>query len=187
MGFAGRATVCNFLRVNERVKTDHVKLSFKTTEALDSCHLECYSDASLAKLPKGGSQGGLIIFLRDSCGVTCPFYWQICKIRRVGKSTLSAYISALRDCAEAAVYIAEFLAELSPGMARVKIHSYTHNKNLLDSLHSSKIVDDRKLRLNFAVIQDMWDNEEITYVFWVTTSMQLAHFLTKWEASNISL
>ena len=189
-GSCGSATVGDLMRLNkivERVKTDNVKLTFQKMEALDSCHLECYSDASFANLPGGGSQGGLIIFLRDSCGARCPIYWRTRKIPRVVKSTLSAETLALLDCAEAAVYIASILAELTPGKARVKIHCYTDNKSLLDSLHSSKRVEDRRLRLDLAVIQDMLDNEEITSVSWVATSMQLADCLTKRGASTLSL
>ena len=184
------ATVGDLIRLNkvvERVRTDSLKLQFEKMKSVEECYLECYSDASFANLPGSGSQGGFIIFLRDHSGARCPLYWQSRKIRRVVKSTLSAEALALLDCAEAAVYISAVLAELTFSQHKINVRCYIDNKSLLDALYSSKRIEDRRLRIDLAVLQDMLDRGELTSVAWVATSMQLADCLTKRGASTISL
>ena len=88
-----KATVGDMLNVNKvakRVKGDCFRLSFPAMESMEQCHLACYSDASLANLPSGGSQGGMLVLLRDSKGNQCPLYWQTKRVRRVVNSTLAA-------------------------------------------------------------------------------------------------
>lgn len=58
------------------------------------------------------------------------------------------------------------------------------NKSLVDALHSCKNVDDRRLRIDIAVLRDMLERGEIGEVSWVDTSQQLADCLTKKGAST---
>ena len=63
------ATVDDVLRVNKvvkKVKQRRVTLQFQPLDCADGFTIECYSDASFGNLPKGGSQGGFVIFLVDS-------------------------------------------------------------------------------------------------------------------------
>ena len=183
------ATVADLLRLNKvisRVTTDNMKLSFPTMQQLDKCSIECFADASFANLAGGASQGGFIIFLRDNCGTRCPIYWQSRKIRRVVKSTLSAETLALLDCAETAIYLANLLSEIS-GCERLRIMCYVDNKSLVDALYSCKHVDDKRLRIDVAVLQDMLEKREITEVSWVDKGQQLADCLTKRGASTEQL
>ena len=151
-------------------------------QTISHCSLECYSDASFANLPGSGSQGGLIIFLQDSTGARCPIVWQSRKIRRVVKSTLAAETLALVDCAEAAIFVKQILVELS-ACWDLPINCYVDNKSLFDSLNSSKNVDDRRLRIDLAVLCEMIERNEIHSIKWVDTVHQLADCLTKKGAS----
>ena len=133
-----KANVSDMIRLNKvisRVNTDHVKIYFPKIESLESCSLECYSDASFANLPDSGSQGGMILFLQDSRGVRCPVYWQSRKIRRVVKSTLAAETLALVDCAEIAVYIQRIIMDLCGKLVDIPINCFVNNKSLLDTLN----------------------------------------------------
>ena len=180
-----KATVSDLLRLNKvisRVTTDHVKIYFPRMQSIESCSLECYSDASFANLPDSGSQGGMILFLQDSYGVKCPIYWQSRKIRRVVKSTLAAETLALVDCAEAAVFIRQIIRDICKA-GDLPINCYIDNKSLLDTLHSKKNVDDKRLRIDLAVVDEMLHKKEINSVSWVDTSHQLADCLTKRGAS----
>ena len=179
------ATVGDLLRLNKvvsRLKTDNLRLQFPKMENINQCSLECYADASFANLLGSASQGGFIVLLKDSAGNRCPIFWQSRKIRRVVKSTLAAETLALLDCASAAVYIREVLMEICR-CGLVPIKCYTDNKSLLDTLNSNKNVDDRRLRIDLAVLQDMLHKGEINHVSWVDTSHQLANCLTKRGAS----
>ena len=85
---------------------------------------------------------------------------------------------ALLEGAEAAVYVAAILHQLL-GTPPMKICCMTDNKSLYEALNSSKKVDDRRLRIDIAVLVDMLDKGEIKKVKWISASQQLADALTK--------
>ena len=179
------ATVSDLIRLNKvirRLKTDNLRLLFAKVENIEQCRLDCYADASFANLAGCASQGGFIVLLRDSSGKSCPIFWQSRKIRRVVKSTLAAETLALLDCASAAVYIRAVLKEICR-CDEIPVYCYTDNKSLLDTLNSNKNVDDRRLRIDLAVLHDMLQRKEVNHIAWVDTSHQLANCLTKRGAS----
>lgn len=181
-----RTTVADLQRLNKvitRVKTDNMKLYIPKMDSLEDCFMECYSDASFANLVGNGSQGGMVIFLRGVGEKRCPIFWQTRKIRRVVKSTHSAETLALLECAETAVYLANLLQEVS-GCAKLKIKCFVDNKSLVDALHSCKSVEDKRLRIDIAVLRDMLEQGEIDEIFWVESGQQLADCLTKKGAST---
>ena len=140
--------------------------------------MECFTDASFRNLPNEESQGGLIIFLRDETGKRCPIFWQSRKIDRVVNSTLAAETMALVEGAGTAVYMAGIIKELIRNV-NIRILCYTDNKSLVESLYSSKQVNDRRLRLDVNVIENMLARGEISRVIWVNSKDQLADCLTK--------
>ena len=130
------STVENLLHLNKlirRAKTDNFRLCFPSLYPMRDCKLECYSDAAFANLPDEGSQGGYVIFLRSY--KRCPIAWQSKKIKRVVKSALAAETMACLECAEAAVYIAEIMAEVT-GMPKMKISVFVDSKSLIDNLQT---------------------------------------------------
>ena len=165
-----RANVGDLARVNktvQRVKPDLIKLMYPQLKNLKDCFLECYADASFGNLADGGSLWGggvYIIFLSSGSGDRCPLSWQSRKLKRMVKSTLAAETLALLDCAEAAVFLSSVMFELAEH--RVPIKCYVDNKSLVESLHSSRLVDDKRLRIDMAVLKNMMDQNEITSVSW---------------------
>ena len=85
---------------------------------------------------------------------------------------------ALVEGAGTAVYMAGIIKELI-GNVNIKILCYTDNKSLVESLYSSKQVNDRRLRLDVSVIENMLARGEISRVIWVNSKDQLADCLTK--------
>lgn len=184
-GLTNKATVSDMLRLNKvimRVKGNGVKLCIPKLE-LGKCWVECFSDAAFGNLEGGGSQGGFVVFLHDDNGKRCPIYWQSRRIRRVVKSTLAAETLALLDCAEAAVYLVRILDEIT-GCGNLKVKCYVDSKSLVDTLPSCKGIEDRRLRIDIAVLRDMLERGEIGEVCWVDTVSQLADCLTKRGAST---
>ena len=49
----------------------------------------------------------------------------------------------------------------------------------MQSLYSTKSVDDKHLRINLAVLGDMLQREELSSVSWVQSAHQIANVLTK--------
>ena len=176
-----KAKVEDLLKLNklvERVTSDGFKLAFPRLKSLKDCTIECYTDASFANLPDGSSQGAYIILLMDCLGQRCPILWQSRKLRRVVKSTIAAETMALIEGAEAAVYIAQILSCVT-SHTKLKVFCYVDNKSLVDSLNSIKRVDDKRLRIDLAVIENMVISGEISKVSWIPSKQQLADCLTK--------
>ena len=155
-------------------------------QELQSCYIECYTDAAFANLPDSGSQGGIIIFLRDTSGLRCPLFWQSRKLRRVVKSTLAAETLALVEGAEEAIYIAHIIKEVTK-TNDVQIHCFVDNKSLVDALQSYKQVDGKLSRVDMAALEEMLEKKQINSVSWIGTSSQLADCLTKRGASTEKL
>ena len=188
-GCAKTATISEVLRLNKvvsRLAGQQVKLKYPRMEDINGCHLQVFSDASFGNLIDGGSQVGLLVFLVNSEGIRCPLYWQSRKARRVVKSTLAAETLALIEAAEAAVFISRVISDLL-GCINLEIQCFVDNKSLVDALHSSHRVEDKRLRIDIAVMQDMLDRKEVTSVKWVNTDDQLANCLTKRGASPLRL
>ena len=175
-----KATIGDVLVLNKlirKVNAVDLTLYFPQMSSLEKCTLECYTDASFANLADCGSQGGYIIFLRDERGKRCPIAWQSRKIRRVVKSTLDAETLALVEGAEVCFYIQRIVAEMVN--TELKINCSVDNKSLVDALHSTKSIDDRRLRIDISILKEMLAKHEINEVSWIDTHSQLANCLTK--------
>ena len=124
-----------------------------------------------------------MIFLCDTYGNCSPLHCQSRKLKRVVNSTLAAECLALEDAAENAMYLKTLYQEILGADTEtpidISIHSLTDNKSLVDSLHSTKTLENKKLILNRAVIKDMIKQNDINSVQWVDTHDQLADCLTK--------
>lgn len=178
------AVIGDLLRLNKvigQARTCNLKMFFPKLDRR-SWYLECYSDASFGNLPDGGSQGGFVVFLRDAEGSRCPIFWQSRKIKRVVKSTLAAEALALLDGAEASIFIGHLLQEICSDCP-IGVRCLVDNKNLVESVYSSHYVEDRRLRIDIAVLQDLIGKREIMSISWVDTRNQLADCLTKRGAS----
>ena len=179
------AAVADAVRLNKiisRVVSDHFSLLFGKLSSVGDCIIECFSDASFGNLSDGGSQGRFVIFLKDRQGRRCLIYWQSRKLRRVVKSTLSAETLAPVECAEAASYLGRIIRDIVKCQA-LAVHCFVDNRSLVEALDSSRGVEDRRLRIDIALLKDILSGGEIDSVSWVRTSEQLADCLTKRGAS----
>ena len=174
-------TVGDMLRINKVVKLiqgDVLMLRFPRIANLEECTIEVFSDASFGNLQGDGSQGAIIAFLKDERGERCPLYWHTRKLRRVVKSTLAAETMALLDGAETGFYLRKVLEEVL-GLKKITVSCITDNKSLVESLHSTKRVEDKRLRIDMVVLMEMLERKEIDHVKWVDTKSQLADCMTK--------
>jgi len=73
------------------------------------------------------------------------------------------------------------------GLPRAPVRCFVDNKSLVDAVYSSKRVEDRRLRLDIAVVVDMVEKGDLDRVVWLDTSRQLANALTKRGASPYKL
>lgn len=179
------ANIGDLIKLNKiisRVKSFVYRLYFQPLDDIKQCFFECYTDASFGNLSDGGSQGGYIIFLSDYYGSRCPIIWQSKKIKRVVKSTIAAETLALLDGAETAVYLAELISQIT-GNEKLKVRCYVDNKSVVDSLHSLKRVENKRLRIDMSVLSNMLQRGEIESIEWIESNNQFADCLTKKGAS----
>jgi hypothetical protein len=69
----------------------------------------------------------------------------------------------------------------------IPIRAYTDSNSLVESLKSTKQVDEGPTRLNIARIKDHLKQQLVTEIKWVPTHLQLADPLTKTKADATAL
>ena len=107
------------------------------------------------------------------------------KIRRIVKSTLAAETLSMVDGLDMALFVEHMLTEITK--RKVPIECFIDNKSLFDNIHSTKLVDEKRLRIDIASIKQMKERHEISSVRWITSDKQLANCLTKRGASTKEL
>ena len=132
------------------------------------------------------SQGGFVILLRGRNGKTVPMSWQSKKLQRVTKSPLASETSALAEGADAGFLLAYIFKEVFNFKSTPPIHCKTDSSSLVQTLHTSKSVSDRRLKVDIARLREMTQRGEIS-VTWVRGQMQISDPLTKKTASTAGL
>ena len=84
------------------------------------------------------------------------------------------------DGCELAFYVAELAGHiLSPrNDESLKVHSITDSQSLYETLGSTKLVSDKRLRVEISALRQMVNEREVS-VEWVEGAKQLADVLTK--------
>ena len=164
--------------------------SFVRYPALDSdmskWKIITFTDAALHNLADGhSSTAGRVIFLGDTFDKCCTLSWKSNKIKRVVRSTLAAEALSLQEGIEESLYLQQLLVELLD--VKVPISAYIDNKSTLDAVNSTKLVDDKRLIVDIAAIQEELREKLIESITWLPDKQQLANCLTKKGASNLSL
>ena len=147
--------------------------------------LYVFTDASLANLSDGVSSSlGIVIFVTDG-NRSSPLAWHANKIKRVVRSTLAAESLALLEGLEEALYLRSVLMEIHISTT-IPIVGFVDNKSLVEAIYSTKLVNDKRLRIDIGAIKEMLKSD-IEQVKWLPGSSQLANCLTKRGASGEQL
>jgi hypothetical protein len=135
------ATVKSLVSMNKMIR--HLKntpsmILIAQFKDLASLRLIVYTDASLANLQGGGSQGAHVILLTDGerC---CPLVWHSRRVKRVVKSTLAAETLSLVEGCENAIMLSSLIAEVINGDSKstVPITCLTDNKSLYETAQTT--------------------------------------------------
>ena len=102
------------------------------------------------------------------------------------KSPLASETLALCDGADAGYLVASHLTELFRLKSFPEICCFVDNVSLKDTLNTSTIVSDKRLRVDIARLREMVFRKEIK-VSWVEGKRQIADALTKRGASTEKL
>ena len=63
---------------------------------------------------------------------------------------------------------------------------YTDNKSLIDSINTTNLAQDKRLRVDLAALREINDNNDVDFK-WVDTKSQIADVLTKKGVSKHNL
>ena len=170
----------------KKLKSNSVKVKFPYLGRPEKLKIVVFSDATYGSLSDGASQGAYLVFIQGENGKVAPISWQSKKLSRVTKSPLASETSALCDGADAAYLIASHLVELFGLKTFPDIHCFVDSVSLKDTLNTTTIVTDKRLRVDIARLREMVFRTEIK-VFWVEGKRQIADALTKHGASTEKL
>ena len=163
-------------KIIRKLQSDDVILQFSDLGDLKDCKILSYNDSSYKNLPDGGSQGGFIAHLCNPDGKVSPIHWQSRKIRRVVKSTLAAECLALEKAAETCFLIRSLLTELFRFEHKeIPIKCVTDNQSRLETVYSTENIQDKRMKVNIAILRNMLSTGEITKVKWIKSSLQLSN------------
>ena len=140
-----------------------------------------YSDAAFRNLPDQiSSGGGHIVFLtNEEEQEAAPLAWSSNKLKRVIGSTLAAEALSLQEAVSHALYLRAILAEIMGKKEQeFAITSYVDSNNLFQAVYSTKFVEDKRLRLDIAQVQECIKEDKLE-VRWVKAEDMLADSLTK--------
>ena len=169
-----------------KLKSTKVNVKFPPLGNPENLKVVAYSDATYNSLPDGSSQGGIVVFLLGENGRVAPISWQSRKLTRVTKSPLASETLALSEAADSGFLIASMIQEIFRLASLPMVKCFTDNGSLTETLQTSKIVCDKRLRVDIARLREMVEEEEIN-VTWVKGTGQLADCLTKRGASTSKL
>ena len=182
------ATIRDIKNTNKSIrkaKAKEVNIKFNNIGNLNEGEIVCFTDASFRNLKGEGSQGGHIIFLKGNDNFS-PITWQSKKIKRIVKSTLAAEALALDEAADSCFYLKTILQEIT-GHKGYPIILKTDSRNLHDAVHSTKTIEDRRLKVDICSLRQKLGNGEIKTIQWVNKELQIADCLTKLEAPTSKL
>ena len=123
-------------------------------QELSDLKIMVITDASLGNINDGtGSTGAYIVWLADGTGLCCPLAWHASKIKRVVRSTIAAEALSLQEGLEEGFYYRTMVEEiLGIPNKTIPIKAYTDNKSVIEAVFSTKLVDDKRLRVDIAAI-----------------------------------
>ena len=155
---------------------------------IESLCIKLYSDASFNNLQNGGSQGGFIVLLSDKYNNVAPIAWSSVKLKRVARSTIAAETLALSDGCDTSYFVASLAKKiiLMKQNQNINVEAFTDNRSLYETLHTTKSILDKRLRVEIAALREMCEKNELL-INWVEKEHQLSDVLTKRGASPHSL
>ena len=110
------------------------------------------------------------------------------KTRRVVRSTLAAEMLSLLEGLDAAFYYRQMLQEfLGLDIKTINIEAYVDNKSGVEAISSTRMVEDKRLCVDIATIQESLKFQDVSRIHWVAVHLQLANVMTKQLSSGFHL
>jgi hypothetical protein len=183
------ADIIRAVKVIRKLKEGMCRVSLPALGDASCWKIVVFSDAAHANLCDGvGSVGAHIVMIVGEGGKCSVVSWHAAKIKRVVRSSLAAEALSLQEGIEDAMYIRhnmETLLDMHP--LSIPLHAIVDNKSLVEAVHSTRLVDDKRLRLDIGAVREALEKSEVTSVSWCPGAAQLANCMTKRGAAGFDL
>ena len=160
-----------------------VTLKFSKLGNIDDLKIIAFTDSSYRNSEnKEKSVGGRFMCIANNSGKCSPLAWKSKTIQQVCKSVKTAETRSLEKGLEDAIYIARMIKEIYSGNVtedQIEVEAKIDSKTLLDSLNSSKQVDEKGIRHLIAWIKQQMEMKTVAKINWVCSSEQAADVFTK--------
>ena len=159
------------------LSSTHIKLMYPKMKG--NLQIITHSDAAFRNLPDKISSGrGHVVFLTGDKNQAALIAWASNKVKRVVGSTVAAEALSLQTAISHAIYLRAILTEMLGNESSIPIKSYIDSNNLYQAVYSTKFVEDKRLRIDIAQIQECIKEENVE-IRWVESKRMLADCLTK--------
>ena len=178
-----KATIGDMKKLNQvikKVKGRQSKVKFSKVGNVNDLVLHAVGDASYKC--DGPSVGGQLVMLGNiRTNKASPLYWKSKQIRHVCHSAKEAETRNIMKLVDTSVYLKEQLSALLFGNVAytVPLNIYTDSKPLLDSIASTKQVEQRLLRNTMTDLKRKLEQNLVNGYSWVDTKSMTADILTK--------
>ena len=160
-----------------------VTLRYPKLGNIEELSIVAYTDSSYRNSEnKEKSVGGRFIGLANKSGVCAPLVWKSKTIQQVCKSVKTAETRSLERGMEDSIYLARMVQEIYSGIVsenQIPVHMKVDSQTLVDSLNSTKQVDEKTIRHLIAWIKQQKDEKTVDSIKWVCSQEQLADVFTK--------
>ena len=177
------ATLSDLKYVNnvlKRVRGRENEVVYTKVGEKEDLVIKSMSDASYMRVKE--SVGGSIVMLASTKNNSVvPLYWKSKSIIKVSTSTKDEETHALfKNVADAAFAVTNIETLLyGDYQKKIKVEVYIDKKPLLESVASTKIVENKFLVSEINAMKQLIEDETIKHITWVDTKDQLADVLTK--------
>ena len=178
-----KATIGDLKKINQVVKRVHARQSkvvFGKVGCKEDLVIQAVGDASY-KCDSPSIGGSLIMLGNKYSSKVNPFYWKSKQIQNVCHSAKDAETRNFLKLMDTAVYLSQQLSVLIFGDTgyRIPVQIYTDSKPLLDSISSTKQVEQRLLRNTLTDLKKKLEEQFVSQYSWIDTKSMTADILTK--------
>ena len=177
------------MKILNKAKHERADILFPNLGRTEHWKVVVYTDASFGNLGTG-SCGGFLVFLVSIDNQAALLAWKSGKVQRVVKSTLAAESLSLSEGLDEAIYIKHIICEvlgLDTENGALPIIGIVDHEGLCNNIRSTKMVSEKRLRIDLASIKENLCRGIINEVRLCQSEDQLADVLTKKGVNGIKL
>ena len=178
-----KATIGDLKRVNQivkKVRCRQSRVKFSMVGRKEDLVIHAVGDASY-KCDAPSIGGNLLMLGNKNTTRVSPLYWKTKQIKNVCHSAKEAETRNIMKNVDISVYLSEQLSVLLFGNSgyRVPVRVYTDSKPLLDSIASTRQVEQKLLRNTMTDRKKKLEMGNVASYSWIETKSMTADVLTK--------